>query len=368
MKKVLAIAPYPYLPYFSGGQKFIANFFEHLSHETNLAVISTRSNDFSQVRYKTLPWLKESFSRYGDLGLVKKVSDYVSTEHIDTLIIEHPYYAWLAHRVKKITGVKTIIHTHNIEYQRFQSMGKWWSPLLKSYEKKSFEKADCIFFITPEDREFATLEWKIAKEKCVDVPFGISLKEFPGTRDESRKLIADKHGIADNEKILSFNGLLDYKPNLNALKLILDVINPLLLQQKDFKYKIIISGKRLPSEYKSLESYATQNIIFTGFVDDIVPYLEATNIFLNPVLTGGGVKTKIVEAIGHGTTVVSTLTGATGVAKEVCGEKLVTVPDNEWSAFTSAIVKHSIIPVITPHAYYQYYYWGNIIKNISTAL
>jgi hypothetical protein len=40
MKKVLAIAPYSYLPYFSGGQKFIALFFEHLGKEVELTVIS----------------------------------------------------------------------------------------------------------------------------------------------------------------------------------------------------------------------------------------------------------------------------------------------------------------------------------------
>ena len=53
---------------------------------------------------------------------------------------------------KKDRVYKTIIHTHNIEYQRFKSNGKWWWPLLEVYERNCFKKADIIFCISPEDR------------------------------------------------------------------------------------------------------------------------------------------------------------------------------------------------------------------------
>ena len=55
MKKILAIAPYPYLPYHSGGQKFIAQFFEYLGKEIDLTVISVAENDFALAKnYKTI--------------------------------------------------------------------------------------------------------------------------------------------------------------------------------------------------------------------------------------------------------------------------------------------------------------------------
>ncbi|MBK8952851.1 MAG: hypothetical protein IPM85_11775 [Chitinophagaceae bacterium] len=68
------------------------------------------------------------------------IADFVKKEQIETIIWEHPYYAWLAFSVRKRTGVKTIFHTHNIEYQRFKSLGKWWWPFLKVYEKWAFKK------------------------------------------------------------------------------------------------------------------------------------------------------------------------------------------------------------------------------------
>ena len=369
MKKVLAIAPYPYLPFFSGGQKFIARFFEYLGKEVDLTVISVAENDFSlATSYKTIPLLKKSFSRYYDRSLVSKITALVKKEGFDTLICEHPYYAWLAFRVRKRIGIKTIIHTHNIEYQRFRSNGRWWWPILKMYEQWSFKKADAIFFISTEDKNFAIEKWKIEKEKCIDLPFGIDIKNYPGDKAECREQVCLKHNISKEEKILMFNGLLNYKSNLDALIVILYKINSILLRQESFRYKIIICGKGLPGELNSLKEYADKNIIYAGFVDDVETYFKGVDIFLNPVLSGGGVKTKMVEAIAFGTTVVATETGALGINKTVCGDKLIVTADNDWNGFTGSIIKNADTIAITPPEYYEYYSWENVIKNLIASL
>lgn len=366
MKKILVIAPYPYLPFFSGGQKFIAKILEFLARETDLTVVSTEGNDWSLAKgYRSIALLKSSFSRYYDASLVNKICTLVQQEKFDSLICEHPYMAWLAYRIRKRTGIQIILHTHNIEYQRFRSLGKWWWPLLKVYEKRSFRRADSIFFITPEDKQFAITKWGIPESRCLDVPFGIEISHHPTDRDASRKHIEQKHLIKPGEKILSFNGLLNYKPNLDALRIILDRINPLLLKQKDFRYKIIVCGKHLPDEMDGLKSYADKNIIFAGFTEDISTYLKATDVFLNPVQAGGGIKTKIVEAIGYGATVVSTETGAIGMKSAICGNKLVTVKDNDWEKFAEALIIQSGISSPAPAAYYDQYYWGNIAASIA---
>jgi len=365
MKKVLAIAPYPYLPYFSGGQKFIAKFFEYLSREAELTVISVAENDTKLANtYKIIPLLKKSFSRYYDRSLVSKITALIKKEKFDAVIWEHPYYAWLAKRIKKRTGIKTIIHTHNIEYQRFKSTGKWWWPILKMYEKRCLRKAEAIFFITPEDKNFAVSRWKIEKEKCIVVPFGVDIKSHPEDKADSKNLICRKHHIDKEEKILLFNGLLNYKPNLDALKVILDEINPLLLRQPSFRYKIIICGKGLPDELNSLKGYADKNIIYAGFVDDIETYFKAAHIFLNPVQSGGGIKTKMVEAIGYGTTVIATDSGAAGIETEVCGNKLITVANNDWKEFANAIINNAGATSPTPQQYYELYSWENIIQRV----
>jgi glycosyltransferase involved in cell wall biosynthesis len=365
MKKVLAIAPYPYLPFFSGGQKFIAKFFEHLSREVDLTVISVAENDTDLARnYKIIPLLKRSFYRYLDLSLVKKITRMVRQEKYDAIIWEHPYYSWLAARIKKRTGIKTIIHTHNIEYQRFKSLGKWWWYILKNYERKCLQKADAVFFISPADKDFAITNWNLAKEKCFDVPFGIDVQAYPEDKAAAKELVCRKHNIDISEKILLFNGLLSYRPNLDAVKDIIAFTN-VVLRGEDFKYKIIICGKGLPDEVTEfLKDFWGKNIIYAGFVDDIVPYFKAADIFLNPIKSGGGIKTKMVEAIAYGSTVIATETGASGILKEVCGEKLVILPDDDWQGFGKAAIVHSDQIVTTPPDFYQYYYWGFIIRNL----
>jgi polysaccharide biosynthesis protein PslH len=366
LRKLLAIAPYQYLPYFSGGQKSIAQFLDYLGREIDLTVISVSENDTSLIKsYKHLAWLKKrSSSKYFDLSLVSKLTALIKKEKFDAVIWEHPYYTWLADILKRRTGIKTMLHIHNIEYQRFQSTGKWWWPILRIYERRFFRIADQIFFVSPDDKNFAIKNWNINQEKCVEVAFGVEISKYPDDKDSCKKVVREIHKISHDEAILLFNGLLDYKPNLNALFTILKEINPILFHHRNFKYKIIVCGKRLPAALNELKEYADRNIIYAGFVDDIEMYFKGADLFLNPVQSGGGIKTKMVEAIAFGTTVITTETGAMGIHRDICRKKLVVVPDNKWNEFAEAIVNNTDNVEITPTSYYEYYYWGSIVKKV----
>ena len=365
MKKVLVIAPYAYLPWQSGGQKFIGQFLQYLGSVTELHVISVGANDAGLAKgYRLYPMLKASFSRYYDTSLVRKITAFVQEHRIETVIWEHPYLAWLAFRVRKRTGARTLIHTHNIEYQRFRSTGRWWWPILRWYERRCFRNADGIFFITPEDRQFATTTWKIDPRKCFDLPFGVELSAPPADRNAAQREIRERYRIQDSEKILLFTGALGYKPNLDALRFILDEINPLLLSS-GLSYRIIICGNGLPESMQQLQAWKEQRVLFVGFVENIGTYYKAADLFLNPVLSGGGIKTKMVESIAYGTTVVSTASGAAGMLPSVCGEQLIITADHDWKAFANAVVAAAGKGASqTSAAFYQAYHWEAIIRKI----
>ena len=101
----------------------------------------------------------------------------------------------------------------------------------------------------------------------------------------------------------------------------------------------------MPESFNELKQWNNVNISYAGFVDDIDFYTKAADVLLNPVTSGGGVKTKMIEALGMNTTVVATATGASGVKKELCGKKLVVVPDNNWQLFVEAVVSLSLIHI-----------------------
>ena len=76
----------------------------------------------------------------------------------------------------------------------------------------------------------------------------------------------------------------------------------------------------------------------------------------------------MVEAIAYVVAVIATETAATGILRQVCGEKLKTVPDNDWAAFAKAVTDQRESSSVTPDSYYEYYYWKNLARRIASRL
>jgi glycosyltransferase involved in cell wall biosynthesis len=322
-------------------------------------------NDISLAEnYELVPLFTHKRIRYLNPFYVSRVKRIIKDKNIRNVITEHPYMSWMGWYLRKTTGIQWFVHSHNIEFERFRTLQKPWYKLLKLYESRAYKNADKVFFKTNEDIDFAIQNRMIKKENAVLVPFGIEIKEMPTDRWLHKKNIYRQFHIPENTCLLFFNGALDYRPNTDALSFILNEINPLLLKERSLNYKILICGRGLPAAFNSLKGHADKNVIYAGFVDDVVACFKASDIFINPVVTGGGVKTKIVEAMAYGATVISCKTGAAGIELAACGNKMIVVGDNDAAAFSNSIINNAQIAIDTPHSYYDYYYWGNIIKKI----
>ena len=364
--QVAAIAPYRIYPAKMGGQKGIADFYQWLSPLLPVTVISTSDNVFPTDHAATfVPMLGTSRMRYANLALFFRLKNFFIRKKITHLIIEHPYYGWLGLMLKKACGVKLIVHSHNIEALRFKSVGKSWWKLLWQYEKFVHRNADLNFFISDEDRAYAVNNFGLNPARCATITYGFD-RDRPADDEErkkSRAFLNQTYKIKPEQKILLFNGTLDYPPNLDAVRMIRDEINPRLQKSEPDHFRIIICGKNLPSEFLESKS-PDKNLIYAGFVDDISVYFKGADIFLNPVCDGGGIKTKLVEAIGYGVSAVSTATGAIGVDKTVAGAKLKIVADADWDGFCRAI-SETTGNEETPASFYQHFYWGNICAKAS---
>jgi glycosyltransferase involved in cell wall biosynthesis len=367
--RILSIIPYKILPAELGGEKGIAVFNEYLAKKAELTGVTTKNNDPELAKgYLLLNFLSNNRSRYANVFLFNKIKRIIQERKIGYLISEHPYYGWLAWMLKKTTGVTWIVHSHNIEYMRSMSIGRWWWKALKWYEGWAYRSADKVFFISDDDREHAVKNLGVDPGRSITVTFGIEQDSVPVDRADCRKMINLKHVIDPDCRILLFNGALYHSTNYDALKIILDEINPLLLARKDFKYKIIVCGKGLPDFFDDLKEYADKNVIYAGFVDDISVYFKAADVFLNPILSGGGVKTKAIEAIAMDCTVVSTKLGAMGLKSEVCGNKLKVVNGGDWKSFSEFAIQSANEGFHTPAEFFDYYYWESIIERVINAL
>jgi len=370
MINALSIVPYNFLPPKMGGQKGIALFNQFIAKELNLVCVTTKNNDETYAKnYTLIKILSNSASRYFNVFLFFSIKKIITKHKITHLIIEHPYYGWLGLLLKTFTHIKLVVHSHNIESIRFKSIKKWWWNILWHYEKFTYKSANLVFFISQEDCDYAILNYGINPKKTTVVTYGFELQQ-PIEKQEkivAKNILSKQYNFLESDLILFFNGTLNYGPNQNALDIILNKINPILLSNKNFKYKIIICGKNLPSSYNNLEDYKIKNILFAGFVDEVSIYFKATDIFINPVIDGGGIKTKIVEALGFDISLVTTKSGAIGIPSEITGKKMVVIEDYDWENFAKAIFEIDTSAVI-PHEYFNHFFWGNIAQKAAKPL
>ena len=361
MANVLSIVTYKIFPAKLGGQKGIALFNQYFSKKHKLFCFTIKDNDPSFASYKVFNLLSNHSSRYFNIfyfGVIKKI---IRENNITHIICEHPYYGWMALLLKYFCKVKLIVHSHNIEAERFKTLGKWWWRILRVYEKFIHKNANFTFCITAEDREYFYKNYKIPYQKSVVVTYGISWNEIPtnNERSEAKDQLLKKYSLPCSTHLFLFNGTLDYGPNLQAVKHILEEINPLFIK-KNISYKIIICGKGLPVEMNELKKYADQNIIYAGFVDDISIYFKGVDVFINPITDGGGIKTKLVESLGYNLNVVSSSNGAIGVDGNICNGKLLLCENDDWRSFADKMELAISINKKISSEFFEHFYWGNI--------
>ena len=362
MTTVISLVPYRFLPARIGGQKAVALFYKYLSRRVNLLSVTTRSNDpAAAAGYEVLNILSDSPVRYIDPFYFFTLRRLIRQRQATHLILEHPYYGWLGVLLKWSTSVRLVIRSHNIEGLRWKTLGKWWWRILWSYEKWVHRRADFNLFIQDADKEYAISHFSLRPDRCMTMTYGLENDSIPPAAilAESRRQVREKHGIAADETLLFFNGAFNYPPNLHALEDLIMKVNPLLLKQSGFPYKILVCGKDIPA---SISGTDHPNILFAGFVDDIDLYFRGADIFLNPITEGGGIKTKLVEALGHNLTAVSASSGAIGINPAWCNGKLLIGEDGDWAAFTALILQAGEIKKDVPPQYFDHFYWDNITR------
>ena len=324
-----------------------------------MTLVTTKKNDPAfAAGYEVRNLLSNGSLRYVNPFIFFTIRRLIKEKKATHLILEHPYYGWLGRMLKFFCGVKLIVHSHNIEGNRWKTLGKWWWKILWNYERSTHRHADYNFFIQDEDRKYAIKEFGLKENKCCTVSFGTELSSPPQNNNSSSQLLRQQLHISADIPLLLFNGSFRYGPNLDALENILFKVNP-LLQAQDSRYLILVIGIDIP---ESVKKGVYPGIRILGFAEDLELFLSGTNVFLNPVITGGGIKTKLVEALAFNLTSVSSVSGAIGIDPLLCNGKLLVSPDGDWEAFARSVLRAITFRKDTPAGFYDQFYWGNIAK------
>jgi len=364
-KPILSIVPAPLIPPVSGGQKHTYGMLDALGKEIDVISITDTHSSTMGHSFQLLPLIEHKVKKYLSFANYKLILKLTKQLAPSAILLEQPYMGWMIYIISKKTKIPYFIHAHNIEFLRFKSLGNWWWPLLFLWEKFALTHAKGVFFISEEDHRLALHHFKLTPEKCHVSPYGVPQKSPMPTSSQLVAEVRARHNISKEDKVFMFFGVLKYLPNIAALEIIISEIRPRLKEKLKKGYKILICGGGLSDEYISeLKKLEDDQIVYAGFVHEIDEYTQSADVIINPILSGGGVKTKVIEALSYNKPVVSTATGALGIDISVCGNLLQVVPDNDWDLFVDKMItlldeKEPISP-----SFFNKYSWEAIAKDI----
>ncbi len=231
--------------------------------------------------------------------------------------VVHADQLWMARYAAAAPVPHKVLDDHNAVFRVFERLAvgepAWWKRALWRLEAKRiarFEAAqalsfDRVVFVSEADRAavaaVATPEERAALEArsivipiCVDTAATAPLEVRPDARR------------------LTFLGTLFWPPNAEGVLWFADHVLPRVLEAApDAVFTVI--GKQPPAEVRSLVDRHPGSVEVLGYVEDVLPLLRETAVFVVPLLSGGGMRVKILDAWMWGLPVVSTTVGAEGI-------------------------------------------------------
>jgi glycosyltransferase involved in cell wall biosynthesis len=205
-------------------------------------------------------------------------------------------------------GPKKLLDEHNIEYellrrqseQERSSIRRVYSRVeharVRRFEQSAWKRVDgCL--VTSE-RELEIVRRHAPEIAAAVVPNGVDLEYFQATDRPIEPFSA------------VFNGVLDYRPNVDAALYLVDQIWPLVLEGCP-QAQLSLVGRTPASEKRRLRR---PGVTVTGEVADLRPYLDRAAVVAVPIRIGGGTRLKVVESLALGKAIVSSSLGCEGIA------------------------------------------------------
>jgi glycosyltransferase involved in cell wall biosynthesis len=253
-----------------------------------------------------------------------------STE-FDIIQLEGLFVATYIPVIKKYSKAKIVLRAHNIEYLIWERhlknetsfLKKMYLGIqtkrLKNFELKILSDLDAIVTITDFDKTvFEKLAYKKPVYTCIT---GVDVESY-------RKKVSD---VKKPKTIFHFASM-DWMPNIEAVDWFLNNCwKNILRQVPDAKF--VMAGRNMPPRLAKLNQ---PNVLVVESVKDSKAFYNEHEIMLVPLLSGSGLRIKIIEGLAYGKAIVSTSVGAEGI--NYTNGKNILIADTP-ADFTRAVVE-----------------------------
>ncbi|MDX5326209.1 MAG: glycosyltransferase family 4 protein [Bacteroidota bacterium] len=200
---------------------------------------------------------------------------------------------------------KVVLRAHNIEHRiwerqlALESSGLKKSYLgiqvkrLRKYEEHICSRFDAILPITIHDLHFFE---KVAPKADLHVfPSGFDPGKYPFL------------GVSNNHAFSLAS--MDWIPNIAGMKWFLEEVWPLVINALP-QAKMLFAGRNMPMDYLQMKITGVE---IQGEIDDAIEMYAQYGIQVVPLLSGSGMRVKIMEGLAYGKVIISTVVGAEGI-------------------------------------------------------
>ena len=304
-------------------------------HFTKIELVKpdTQGRKRSGLAGRVFEWFAPSEVPLGDIGaslnMRDKIRTLVDSGGYDLALIASPFMVNYFLGIDSLPIVFDAIDDTTLLFWRDIGLAKnilakgrafkdWL--IIRQVEKKFYSRFKEIVISSPIDAEAMS---KFCPRSTISVvPHGVDSAYF------------ESHYPESEEPTLIFSGVMNYGPNVLAALYFCDSIFPLII--KEFpRVKLLIVGRNPTAELKALEKNHP-GIEVTGEVDDIRPYLGRANVYVCPLVSGAGLKFKVLEAWASNRAVVATSLSCDGI--EVAPNEDILVAD-EPGQFAEAVIR-----------------------------
>ncbi len=198
---------------------------------------------------------------------------------------------------------------------------------LRRFEAAACRRADALVAVSGADaRALAALDTRLSP---IVVPNGVDLAYYrPG--------LPPLPGMAHPS--LVFTGKMDFRPNVDAVLWFSTQVMPRIWERRPQAHFYIVGQSPSP-RLDALR--AEPRIVITGRVEDTRPYIAGADVYVVPLLVGGGTRLKVLEALAMGQAVVSTPLGAEGIGVTDGQEALLAAEPGAFAAQALALLENA---------------------------
>jgi len=342
--KILFVTPLNVFPPHWGGGVRTYQLLKYLSKKHEVFLIYPNHKQFENSnprKYKTelknlgvkiyginsLIKIQHSLVKFINPEIVLKGAELVISKNIDLIVCDYPWAGIDALSIHLLTRKPMIFIEHNVEFLIKEQLRARYAFLLKIIERILCRCSKKITTVSEMDKQNLYKKFNLEPDKIVVLENGFDEKRFYINHKNDQK-IRNQLGIGDSPFIL-FDGKLNYAPNKEALFFIYyNIMSKVLEKIPNAKFVIVGGGLDIEFIHPSL--------IFTGLVENIEDYINAADVVIAPIMSGGGTRIKIIEAIGCGKTVVTTSKGVEGLVNRLILPFLKI--EDDWNSFAKSII------------------------------